>query len=130
MADTGAGISNLRHTTQSDNNGADPNPLGDRTSADLLSTLPDALLLQNADGRFTRYLGGAARDPILCPGELEAKTISDVWPAAAARGMDSAVRRVLKTRMSHTTSRMSGGEGFFVWKTTLIALNVRAGRSD
>ncbi len=70
-------------------------------NADVLQGVPDAFLIAGTDGTFKQYLGGANDDPVLCPDELEGKSVKEAWPAEAATRLKKGIRRVMKERAAH-----------------------------
>ena len=72
------------------------------TDAQLLDGVPDAFFVVSKAGEFRQYLGGAIKDPVLVPDELEGRKVTDVWPADTSRQFLDGVRRAIKTRAGHT----------------------------
>lgn len=68
----------------------------------ILRGMPDAIFVAGSDGQLQRYLGGAGQDDVLNPAELEGRKIADVWDADVAGLVMKSIKRVLKTRDTHT----------------------------
>ena len=72
------------------------------TDAQLFDGVPDAFFIASKSGEFRQYLGGAIKDPVLVPDELEGRKATDIWPADTARKFLDGIRRAIKTRAGHT----------------------------
>ena len=71
------------------------------TDAQLPDGVPDAFFVVSKTGEFRQYLGGAIKDPVLVPDELEGRKATAVWPADTARQFLDGIRRAIKTRTGH-----------------------------
>ncbi|MBT8067763.1 MAG: EAL domain-containing protein [Gammaproteobacteria bacterium] len=88
VGDTGKTLSGMRALRPSD--------------AQLLDGVPDAFFVVSKTGEFRQYLGGAIKDPVLVPDELEGRKVTDVWPADTCQQFLDGIRRAIKTRAGHT----------------------------